>query len=117
MMTSPLRVRMLTNVSADESCSQPIDCRSYTSLAVYLSSVDTTSSGVITIEEADYDPDTDMIYGGTWSTITTINASTFTGGAQLAYHFPSPAAFAFVRVRVSTAIGGGGSISAVLRGV
>ena len=47
---------------------------------------------------------------GNYSAITTENASAFSGGAQIAVHI-SAAAYYFVRARISTVIGGGGTIS------
>jgi len=91
------------------------DASSYQALTFYLSSVGTTSGGVVSIEEADWNPSGGSPYTGTWSVITTVNASSFTGGVQLAYHVSSPTAFAFVRARVSSTITGGGTISVVLR--
>jgi hypothetical protein len=107
------RIVLLTNQTVDETTAQPIDLLGYTNLCLFYSGAGTTSSGVLTIEEADYDPNTQVPYGGTWSTITTLNASDVTGGVTKAYHFPA-AAYSWVRVRISTAIGGGGSLSASL---
>ena len=102
----------VTGVSADESTSQSHNLYGMNA-TIYFQSLGTTSSGVITLEEAHRFFD-EMPYGGTWSTITTINASAFTGGAQLAYHLPSPCPYKYFRVRISTAIGGGGTIAARL---
>lgn len=74
----------------------------------FFTSVGTTSGGTILIEEADW-ADTTPPYSGTWSQIASISASTFTGGAQLAYHV-GDSAYAYVRVRISSAITGGGTI-------
>lgn len=84
-------------------------------LTVYVIGTGTTSSGVIEIEEAYYDAEHGAPqYAGTWSTLQTINASTVTGGAQQAFHFDG--SFWAVRVRISTVIGGGGTITAVAWG-
>lgn len=71
----------------------------------------TIASGVVTIEEAYQVPGT--TYAGTWSTITTVTASALTGGAQQVIHV-STTALLSVRIRISTAIGGGGGITAVV---
>lgn len=92
----------------------PIDRSQFELLSYYLTSTGTTSGGTILIEEADWDPDTESIYTGTWSQIASIAASSFTGGAQVAYHV-GPFAQAFVRARISSAITGGGSIQVVER--
>ena len=97
----------LTGVTSGTSLGVTILGRDAT---LYLRSLGTTSSGTIVIEEASWDP-SEMPYGGTWSAVTTINASSFTGSAQLAYHFPSPTPYHYVRVRIGTSIGGGGSVA------
>lgn len=109
------RVVLLSAVTALDTASPPMDISAYRCNTVYFKSAGTTSSGVITIEEADWDPLIEAPFGGTWTSITTVNASAFTAGASAAYHIAAPGAYAFLRVRVSTVIGGGGTISASLR--
>jgi hypothetical protein len=76
-----------------------------------MQSAGTTSGGTVTVEEAYYDPlKGDPAYAGTWSTIgSAINASSFTGGAQLGFHVLG--SFWAIRVRVSSDITGGGTIA------
>lgn len=116
---SPLCVQCLTAQSADETLGPWIDVRGKTSLTFYCTSTGTTSSGVVSFEEAapsatfsNQSTVTDVFGAstGNYSVITTVNASTFTGGAQVAVH-PARAAYCFVRARISTAIGGGGTVS------
>lgn len=115
MEKGAIRVPLFTAQTAAQT-SLPVDVREYQELTFYLSSVGTTSSGVITLEEADYDPQLTGIYSGTWSTIgATVAASTFSAGAMVAVHLPAPACYAYVRARISTLIGGGGTVSVVLR--
>lgn len=65
----------------------------------------TTSGGTLKIEEASRSG-----YSGTASQIgSDVSASSFTGLAQLAVHVNSNA-FAFVRVRISSDITGGGTV-------
>jgi len=79
-------------------------------LTVVLQSNGTTSGGAITIEEAYYDPQ-DAPYTGTWGAVgTAINASTFTGNAQQPVH--ALGSFWAVRIRVSSNITGGGTVTA-----
>lgn len=73
----------------------------------------TTSSGVVTIEEAYY-ADGQPIYSGTWGPIATVNASDVTGGKQLFTHITG--SIWALRCRVSTEIGGGGSVTVVAWG-
>ncbi len=115
MLLGSLRVPLLSGEITDETASAWVDCSGWQNIVIYVSGVDTTSSGVITIEEADIAPN-ELAVGvvGTPSVITTVNASDVTGGLQKAIHISS-AAFGFVRTRISTVIGGGGSISTVLR--
>ena len=100
---------LLDGVTADETTSPAIDCVGLTALTVYVLGVGTTSSGVLTVEEAAWDDDKQVDKSATWSSITTVNASDATAGAYKAVHL-TVASYGFVRVRVSTAIGGGGSI-------
>lgn len=93
--------------------SQPVKMEGYGILSFYFRSVGTTSGGTILIEEADWGPQ-EGPYSGTWSQIASIAASSFTGGAQSANHI-SNSAYAYVRVRISSAITGGGTITAVLK--
>lgn len=71
---------------------------------VYVEGTGTIASGVVTIEEAAA-PD----YGGTWSVLSTVTGSVISGGACQAVHFPG--VYGAIRVRVSTTIAGGGSVT------
>ena len=110
-----VRVPLLTASIADETTSPPVNVFGCQQITVYVTGAGTTSSGVITLEEADFEPSTAAasLYAGTWSSITTVNASDVTGGAQKAVHFTA-GSYMWVRARISTVIGGGGSVSAVL---
>lgn len=107
----------LTDATADETLGHVLDARNLINITAYVVGTGTINAGVITIEEADYDPDvTPGGYTGTWSAVTTVNAADVTGGAQKAVHLTS-GSYGFLRPRVSTAIGGGGSVSVFLQGV
>ena len=110
-----LRQELLTDESADEMTSPPALVLGFSNLTVYVIGSGTTSSGVVTIETADFDPAhaAAELYDGTWSPITTVNASDVDGDKQKAVTV-SNAPYTYVRTRISTAIGGGGSISTVL---
>lgn len=110
----PLFVTLLTAQTADETQSQPVDLRGYSNFTVFQTGAGTITSGVLTIEEAAYDPHAVGAYGGTWSSITTLDPTQVSGGATQAYHAASDRAYSFVKARISTAIGGGGSLSAIL---
>jgi len=77
-------------------------------LNLWLQSSGTTSGGTISIEEAFFPPETPG-FSGTWSVITTVSASTITGGAAVMIH--SPANYWAVRARISSNITGGGTIT------
>lgn len=96
--------------------SQPYDRTQFSLLSFFFESAGTTSGGTLLIEEADWDPLTEPDYTGTWSLIATVLASSFTGGAQIAYHL-SPNNYGFTRVRISSAITGGGTVEVVARGM
>ncbi len=111
LASSPALFKMLGTENADSSfsgvtagTSMPIEIVSNDELVFYFESLTTTSGGTLLIEEASR-----QNYSGTWSVIATVSASSFTGGVQIAYHV-SPNAFAWVRVRISSAITGGGSV-------
>jgi hypothetical protein len=118
-MTGYAFTNLLLNVSADETLSQWVDVRGRTALTFYLTSVGTTSGGVVSLEEQ-MPVGTDTVpgqpYSGTNISITTVNASTFTGGAQVVSR-ATIGAYGFVRARISTAISGGGTVSVSLLAV
>jgi hypothetical protein len=97
--------------------SDPINCAGYTYLTVFYTSFGTTSGGTLILEGADYsdDPRADGPYSGTWGQIESRAASSFTGGVQLPVSL-SPAAYGWIRVRISSAITGGGSVMVTMRG-
>lgn len=113
----PKSVQLLTDAITDETLSQWIDVRGYPYIVFYITgSSDTISSGVITFEEAApkyFNSDNPPVFGagtGGYASITTRNAADVTAGLQTAAHI-TQAAYCFVRARISTAIGGGGSVS------
>lgn len=120
MNTGTLRAVLLTDASADESTSQPINVANFTNLTFYVTgSDDAISAGVVTFEEADYNPDVTGPYSGTWSSLGTVNATTVANAAQVGVHIGGPGgsfAYGFVRARISTAVAGG-TVSVVLRAV
>ena len=100
-------------VGVTTGVSIPVSMALHGIVAFYFTSIGTTSGGTILIEESDFTEKT-QTYGGTWSQVASILASSFTGGAQIAYHI-SDCAYGYLRVRISSAITGGGSITAVMR--
>lgn len=112
----PRRVVVLPDASADETLGKPSKVTGFTLQTYVVQGTGTTSSGVITFEEASW-PDTEIApYAGTWSSIITVNASDVTGGAQKFIHI-SATAGAYTRPRISTAIGGGGTVAVFLHEV
>jgi hypothetical protein len=97
-----------THTGVTSGTSRPIRVYGFDELVFTFESIGTTSGGTILIEEA-----TRPVYSGTWSQIASISASSFSGTAQQAYHV-NLSAFHYVRVRISSAITGGGSILAYL---
>ncbi len=88
--------------------SQGHDCSSYPYLAIVLDSSAALSSGTLIAEEADYDPDRQVIYSGTWSQIASYTLSSVfaSAGGQAIQHL-QPSRYPFVRVRLSVAAVGG----------
>ena len=74
-----------------------------------LESAGTTSGGTVSIEEAYFDVNGPS-YGGTWSVLQAVNASTFSGTAQVMVHVVGYSIWA-LRVRISSNITGGGTIT------
>lgn len=107
----PTRFLCLPDASDDETLGVPFNASGYPYFTFWIKGTGTTSSGVITLEEADWGP-TEGVYAGTWSSITTVNASDVSGGKQKAVHITANAHF--YRARISTAIGGGGTIAVVI---
>ena len=115
MNSGQRRVPLFAAQTATTTASVPIDSGGYLYHTVYLTSIGTTSGGTVTIEEADWDGMGGVPYGGTWSIVgTATNASAFTGGAMLAVRLPV-GIYAWLRVRISGAITGGGTVTAALR--
>jgi len=113
----PKRVICIDAQSADETLGQATYAPGYGLQTYVVQGNGTTSSGVITFEEASWGPSAAGVpaqdYTGTWSAITTVNASDVSGGAQKFVHI-SATANAYTRPRISTIIGGGGTISVFL---
>ena len=99
-------VLSLAGVTAGTS--QPILYPAQGIITFYFRSIGTTSGGTILIEEADWS-EKEQVYSGTWSQIASISASTFTGNAQFAQHI-ADSSYRYLRVRISSAITGGGSV-------
>lgn len=115
---APMTVPLLIAQSADETFSQPIDVRGYTHLVAYVIPNGTVSSGVVRIEEACIDPraaephaPNAPLYADTWVQVgTDISPST---GVISALHL-TVAAYSHLHARISTVIGGGGTVDVVL---
>lgn len=96
--------------------SQGIDTRGMNNLTVYITSTGTVSGGTLLVEEAYYNLMTQPIYSGTWSQVKSLAGGTdFGTNSQTAYH-PTTAAYDHVRVRISSNITGGGTITVQLVG-
>lgn len=106
----PLMAPSLIAAIADETLGIPVDCSSTPYVTIWLESAGTTSSGVVTIEEARV-----PTFLGTWAPITDVNASDVSGGLVKSVHLP-PGNYRWIRTRVSTVIGGGGSLSTFVSG-
>lgn len=114
----PKRVICFTDQSDDETLGPWIPVRGASNVSFYLNSTGTTSSGVIMIEtttQITSEPDAPVfgVTTGGYPSITTINASDVSGGLQKFVALPPNVAYGFVRGRISTAIGGGGTVTLV----
>jgi hypothetical protein len=102
------QVELLTAAIADETTSAWVDVRGRTHIVLYVSGLGTISSGVLTFEESL--PTAQNVWPATASSISTTNAADVSAGASKAVHL-TVGAYAFVRVRITTVIGGGGSVT------
>lgn len=100
---------VLTVTGVTTGTSQPIFDQAQGIVTFWFRSIGVTSGGTILIEEADWGPN-EHPYSGTWSQVQSIAASSFSGGAQLAVHI-SVCSYRYLRVRISSPITGGGSIT------
>jgi hypothetical protein len=94
--------------AANPTTSKPVTIQNQGIGTFYFRGIGTTSGGTILVEEADWGPQ-EQPYTGTWSLVTTVAASSITGNQQFAYHPPN-ACYGWIRVRISSAITGGGSV-------
>jgi hypothetical protein len=91
--------------------SQWVDVSQVQRISVTFTSAGTTSGGTLLIEETD-DPSSTA----TASQMTSVAASTFSGTAKATYHLVN-AASQWMRVRISSAITGGGTVTVTFSGV
>lgn len=70
----------------------------------------------MTLEEAYWDPNTSAPFTGTWSSISTVNATDVSGGSVQKVVHVAAGFYAFVRARISSDISGGGSVTVYLAG-
>lgn len=97
--------------SADEYTSVPFQVLgAHKDVCVTYTSNGTTSSGNILIEESDVPS-----YTGLWSQIDSQAAADFTGDAKLCAHVQLGAGL-WVRARINTVIGGGGTVTVSISG-
>lgn len=102
-----LGLRVTLQSAATSGNGTAVDISKAYSATIYCDGTGTVSTGVITIEES-----RDTAYTGTWSSLTTITASTLTGGADAAVHLNG--VYIAVRARISTTVTGGGSVTCEL---
>lgn len=115
MITTPgatMRAVLLTAVADDETFSAPFKVAGYTHIVFYIICNGTVSSGAVTYQEAPEDPATHLPFSGTWAAIGSAVSPTSSAGIS-ATHL-TVGAYDYVRARVSTAIGGGGTITLVM---
>lgn len=72
----------------------------FANLSIYIQAIGNPGVGTIVIEEAAWDPKTQLQYSGTWSPIQTVDAAALVTDAQLAVHVTG-SCVGYVRVRIS----------------
>lgn len=116
--TGPLNVLLLSSATADETFSQPIDVTGRDYVTIYYIGAGTISGGALVVNECAILPATGTPASGDpskWSAIpnSTVTASELSDGAVKAVHLPA-GAYGLLQQRISTAIAGGGSVTAIL---
>ncbi len=109
LASGPIFITALETASTDETLGYQIDMSRFGSAVFYIVPAGTVTSGVVSIEESAVKD-----YQGTWSLVT---ASAAIGtDAQQALHLNVAAnSYKWVRARISTAIGGGGTVKVYLQ--
>lgn len=104
-------VFLLDRQTVDETTSKPFQVLgSHRDLVFTFTGEGTITSGNVLIEESDLPS-----YTGTWSQIATQAAATVSAGVKLCTHVEIGAGM-WVRARINTAIGGGGTITVTVSG-
>ena len=106
MLTSPggpKRVALLT--AAQTGASQWIDVTGYQNLTVVFKTNGNPGAGTCLIEEGDWNSETQVPPGVTFSAVVTvdIDASVGTDG-QYFYHLPAGRAYHYIRTRIGTSV-------------
>lgn len=99
-------------ITAATSIGVGVDVRGTLGVTIYWTGTGTTSGGTLVLETADYDPNTEAPYAGTWFALQTVNAADVSGGKTKAVY--TVGCFSVVRTRIATDITGGGSISTTI---
>ncbi len=109
LASGPIFITALETASADETLGVQVDMSRFGSGVFYIVPAGTVTSGVVSIEESAI-----ANYTGTWSLVTA--SGTVATDAQQALHLNVAAnSYKYVRARISTAIGGGGTVKVYLQ--
>lgn len=107
--TGPVLILVLDSASADETLGKQIDFSRFGSGVFYVVPTGTVTSGVVTVEESAIEN-----YTGTWALVTA-SAAIGTDIQQALHMNVADNAYKWVRPRISTAIGGGGTVKVYLQ--
>lgn len=99
-----IRQDLLTAQTVDETTGPPVQVLGYKFVTIFFKR-SAAITGVVTIEEADFNPTTESDYSGTWSPVVAFDVSTMTTD-QVAYHLPE-VSYSQIRARISTVVAGG----------
>lgn len=104
---------LLDRQTVDETTSVPFQVMGSgkRDLTFTFTSEGTTSSGNILLEESDLPS-----YTGTWSQLMTKTAASFTGDVKVCEHIEIGAGL-WVRARINTVIGGGGTVTVTITNI
>jgi hypothetical protein len=98
-------------IAIGDTSPEPVDVSDCLHFTIYFTGEGTIAGGVISIEEASV-----YNYPGTWWPITTFNAADVTDGKTKAVHLTA-AAYSFIRLRETTPVSGGGTLTARSQGL
>jgi hypothetical protein len=108
------RIVLFNNVISSGAQSEAFNVEGYSKLTVYTITTGTVTSGAVTMGEATIDPNNDRVYGDPTKFAAIGSAISPVSSAPVSATHLTVGAYSYINCRVTTVIGGGGSVSVVL---